>query len=54
MDASNIEQPAKKRATLLHSAGSVLQEVYYNLPGAHADSKDDAGNEVDVYKIAVE
>nr|CAI5846928.1 unnamed protein product [Callosobruchus analis] len=54
IDASNIEQPAKKRATLLHSAGSALQEIYYNLPGAHAESEDDAGNEVDVYKIAVE
>lgn len=51
LEASSIENPIKKRATFLHSAGSALQEIYYNLPGAHVEPDDDAG--VDVYKTAV-
>lgn len=54
LDAANIDQPSKKRATLLHSAGSILQEVYYNLPGAHVEPKDEEGNDIDVYKIAIQ
>ncbi|XP_053601232.1 uncharacterized protein K02A2.6-like isoform X1 [Plodia interpunctella] len=48
--AANIEKPGKKRATLLHIGGLSLQEVYYNLPGAHVDDKTD----VDVYAIAID
>lgn len=54
LEASNIKQPSTKRATLLHSGGSSLQEIYYNLPGAHAEPKNDDGKDVDVYKIAVQ
>nr|CAI5854742.1 unnamed protein product [Callosobruchus analis] len=42
----------KKRATLLHSGGLSLQEIYYNLPGAHVDSP--ADSPIDVYKVAIE
>ncbi|XP_046973981.1 uncharacterized protein K02A2.6-like [Vanessa cardui] len=48
--AANIDSSGKKRATLLHIGGLALQEVYYNLPGAHVDEIDN----VDVYKIAIE
>lgn len=47
--AANIDTPVKKRATLLHVGGIALQEVYYNLPGAHAEE----GEGVDVYTIAL-
>lgn len=47
--AANIDIPVKKRATLLHVGGLALQEVYYNLPGAHAEE----GEGVDVYAIAL-
>nr|CAI5862750.1 unnamed protein product [Callosobruchus analis] len=50
--AANIETPEKKRATLLHSGGLSLQEIYYNLPGAHFDSPADLP--IDVYKVAIE
>lgn len=53
--AANIDSPNKKRATLLHVGGLALQEIYYNLPGAHAEEgKDDDGKDLDVYKIALE
>lgn len=48
--AANINSVGKKRATLLHIGGLALQEVYYNLPGAHVDESDD----IDVYQIAIE
>lgn len=48
--AANIDTGAKKRATLLHIGGLGLQEVYYNLPGAHVDEIEN----VDVYKVAIE
>ena len=47
--AANIDTPLKKRATLLHLGGLSLQEVYYNLPGAHAEE----GDGIDVYTIAL-
>lgn len=50
--ASSIDTPEKKRATLLHSGGLALQEIYYNLPGAHVEVTADTSN--DVFKIAVE
>lgn len=47
--ATNINDQNKKRAVLLHSAGLVLQDIYFNIPGAHeTDDKDD------VYDIAIE
>lgn len=47
--ATGIDIPVKKRATLLHTGGLALQDVYYNLPGAHVEEKDS----VDVYKVAI-
>ena len=47
--AADIESPAKKRATLLHTAGLALQEIYHNIPGAHVDVDDG----VDIYEIAI-
>lgn len=47
LEAAGIVDPSKKRATLLHMGG--LQEVYYNIPGAHVE----ASAEEDVYNIAV-
>ncbi|XP_026745497.1 uncharacterized protein LOC113506860 [Trichoplusia ni] len=48
--AASIDTPAKKRATLLHLGGIALQDVYYNLPGAHAEE----GEGIDVYAIALD
>ena len=48
--AANIDTPVKKRATLLHVGELALQEVYYNLPGAHADE----GEGIDVYQMSLE
>lgn len=50
LDAAEVTSAQKKRATLLHFGGTGLQEIYYNLPGAHAEATDG----VDVFKIAVE
>ncbi|XP_063619061.1 uncharacterized protein LOC134791865 [Cydia splendana] len=51
--ASAVETPEKKRATLLHTGGLSLQEIYYNIPGANAETKDKEGKAVDVFEIAV-
>lgn len=51
LEAANIDKPEKKRATLLHMGGLPLQEIYYNIPGAHVDSSNDP--DIDVYQIAV-
>lgn len=48
--AANIDTSAKKRASLLHIGGLALQDVYFNIPGAHVEEKES----VDVYKIAIE
>src|SRR5436190_9827865 len=48
--ALNIDNPLKKRATLLHTGGLPLQEIYYNIPGAHIDEAEG----IDVYKIALD
>ncbi|XP_063534905.1 uncharacterized protein K02A2.6-like [Cydia strobilella] len=48
--AANIVDGVVKRATLLHLGGLSLQDVYYNLPGAHAEEAED----VDVYNVAME
>lgn len=47
---AGIDQPLKKRAILLHMGGLGLQDIYYNLPGAHVDEKESN----DVFKIAVD
>nr|CAI5867977.1 unnamed protein product [Callosobruchus analis] len=49
LDAANIDNPSKKRATLLHVGGLGIQEIYYNLPGAHVEPTEDN----DVYEIAI-
>nr|CAI5850825.1 unnamed protein product [Callosobruchus analis] len=49
LDAANIDNPSKKKATLLHVGGLGIQEIYYNLPGAHVEPTEDN----DVYEIAL-
>lgn len=51
LEAANIDKPEKKRATLLHMGGLSLQEIYYNVPGAHVESNEDPNT--DIYQIAV-
>lgn len=51
--ASNIEKPVVKRATLLHMGGTALQEIYYNIPGAHVNDND-ITEATDVYEVALE
>lgn len=36
--ASNINNPVKQKATLLHCRGLALQEIYYNLPGSSTET----------------
>lgn len=50
LEAASIYQPAKKRATLLHMGDLALQEIYYNIPGAHVSNVDP---NVDVYQTAL-
>lgn len=50
LDTTDIKCPIKKRATLLLLGGSDLQDIFYNLPGANAEAKDNA----DVFKIAID
>lgn len=50
LETTDIKCPIKKRATLLLLGGQDLQEVFYNLPGAHVESVEGT----DVFKIAVE
>uniref|UniRef100_A0A2H1VFE7 RNA-directed DNA polymerase n=1 Tax=Spodoptera frugiperda TaxID=7108 RepID=A0A2H1VFE7_SPOFR len=47
--ALGIDQPLKKRATLLHTGGLALQDIYYNLPGAHVQEADSP----DVFESAI-
>lgn len=49
IDATGVEDPLKKRATLLYHAGLGLQEIFYNIPGANVDSEEG----VDVYEVAI-
>lgn len=51
--ASNVDNAEKKRATLLHSGGLTLQEVYFNLPGAHVECSDE-NSSIDVFKVAIQ
>lgn len=47
--ALSITDPVKKRATLLHVGGLSLQDVYYNIPGAHVEPTES----IDVYETAI-
>lgn len=51
--ASNVNDPEKKRANLLHCGGLALQEIYYNLPGAHIDVPLVPDANINVYKTAI-
>lgn len=48
--ALNIDEPQKKRATLLHVGGLALQEIFHNIPGAFVEHSDS----VDVYQISIQ
>jgi len=48
--ALNIDNPSKKRATLLHTGGLSLQDIYYNIPGAHVDEAEG----VNIYKTVLD
>lgn len=50
LQTTGITEAAKKRATLLHTGGLALQDVYFNIPGAHIE----ASESVDVYNVAIE
>ncbi|XP_030767526.1 uncharacterized protein K02A2.6-like [Sitophilus oryzae] len=50
LEAASIDSPAKKRAVLLHMGGIGIQEIYYNIPGAHVETSVD----VDIYEVAVQ
>lgn len=47
--AANITDSIKKRASLLHTGGLALQDIYFNIPGACVEE----GDNVDVYQVAV-
>lgn len=47
--ASNTNEQIKKRAMLLHSGGMALQDIYFNIPGAHVTNPD----AIDVYDTAI-
>lgn len=51
LEATSIEEPKKRKATLLHFGGLALQEIFFNLPGADAQEPDVDGN--DVFEIAI-
>lgn len=48
--AANVTDAERKRATLLHMGGLTLKEIYYNIPGAHAQLE----WENDIFKIALD
>lgn len=55
LEAANIQNPIRKRATLLHSGGLGLQEIYYNLPGAHVpESEGTNDGTINVFGVALE
>lgn len=51
LQAANISDPTKQRATLLHCGGLALQEIYYNLPEINTGNVSD--NTTEVYKNTV-
>lgn len=50
LTATKIICPETKRATLLHCGGLSLQEIYYNIPGAHVS----AAENIDVFEVATQ
>lgn len=50
LTATNVTTAEAKRALLLHMGGLPLQEIYYNIPGAHVET---AGDNNDVFTVAV-
>lgn len=53
LEAAEIDDAIRKRAVLLHTGGLGLQEIYYNIPGAHIDEDSDDAADVDVYEVAL-
>lgn len=49
LEAVNITNPSKQRATLLVLGGIALQEIYFNLPGANVEPSDN----VNVFEVAI-
>lgn len=52
LEAAGVDTDVKKRASLLHLGGHELQEIYYNIPGAHLTS--DKANEGNLFETAVQ
>ncbi|KAJ8910327.1 hypothetical protein NQ315_012333 [Exocentrus adspersus] len=52
MDVAAVDTEVKKRACLLHFGGTELQEVFYNIPGAHVTADEDSRERV--FEIAIE
>lgn len=50
LTATNVTTPEAKRALLLHMGGLPLQEIYYNIPGAHVETSTDND---DVFTVAI-
>lgn len=50
LEAANITDPVKKRATILHAAGLTLQDVFFNIPGALVEES----ASVDIYRAAIQ
>lgn len=48
--ATNVTTPEAKRAMLLHMGGLALQEVYFNIPGAHVEG---AVEGKDLFAVAI-
>jgi len=48
--AANIKDEEAKRATLLHTGGLGLQEIFYNIPGA----QESGGENEKVFEIAIQ
>ncbi|XP_049880163.1 uncharacterized protein LOC126376660 [Pectinophora gossypiella] len=52
--ATSTIEPDKKRAMLLHCGGLALQEIYFNIPGAHvSDATDESDGSINVYETAI-
>uniref|UniRef100_A0ABD2WYZ7 CCHC-type domain-containing protein n=1 Tax=Trichogramma kaykai TaxID=54128 RepID=A0ABD2WYZ7_9HYME len=56
--AASISSPIQRRATLLHVGGLSLQEIYYNIPGAHVECIETTNasgvtTATDVYDVAI-
>jgi len=48
--AANIKDEETKRATLLHTGGLGLQEIFYNIPGAQGSG----GENEKIFEIAIQ